>query len=415
MERFKSVNIVIIAILFLTGCKSVNVTRPGIVINQSFPRLVLSSQDIVSMQQNALSGKEPFESCYKSLRELCSTAVSGSWTASPYFGDDGMSFYNGGQRDGAMVRDLAILWQVTRNRKYADAAIGILEQWTSGESFAGTRINDSTDSGEGGMLAARGIFPFLYGYDLLMADNLPSEALQKRFCQWVKDLVPVIKEGARRWKINDYYDRQYYQNHPAAETLGILAIAVILGDDSLLQYAFDSDENERDILDLVEGCILMEGDEPYYREPAGYPVHDGEIYDRYRHFQRSGHYKDYVTKPDRGLQYCCLTTTLLVAAAEICRNNGFDLYSWEGEHGESIFKTWKHYARYFSTHDCSGSIYQGEEWFININDQASSALWEIAAARYPGEKSFREVLDNNDRTVNCNLHLFGNVVLTHGK
>ncbi len=380
-----------------------------------YPRLILSREDIRTMRANALSGREPFASCYRALQARCDSSVEGLWAPCPYFGDEGMSFYQGGQRDGGQVRDLAILWQISRERKYADAAIEILRQWLSGPEPAGIHINESTESGEGGMLAARGIFPFLYGYDLLMADNIVQDDLQERFCDWIRALVPVIKEGARRWKFNNYYDRQYFQNHPAAETVGLLAIAMILRDESLAHYAFDSRENERDILDLVQGCILMEGDQPYYREPEGYPVHDGEIYDRYRHFSMGGHYKDYVTKPDRGLQYCNLTATLLVTAAEICRLNGFDLYSWTGENGERIPLVWEHYARYYATHDCTGSIYEGEEWFINLNNQATSAFWEIALARFPEEAAFREVLDNNDRITCSDLHLFGPVVLTHGR
>lgn len=415
MKRFNYLKIVSGLLMALSACSPKDSGgAAGLHIREDYPRLILSREDIRAMRANALSGQEPFASCYGQLQSGGDSAVAGKWSPCPYFGDDGMSFYRSGQRDGGMVRDLAILWQINRERRYADAAVSILGQWLSGPVLPGTLINEATESGEGGMLAARGIFPFLYGYDLLMADGLVPEQLRLQFRNWIQALVPVIKEGARRWKFNNYYDRQYFQNHPAAETVGLLAIAVILGDESLARYAMDSRENERDILDLVQGCILMEGDEPYYREPEGYPVHDGEIYDRYRHFSMGGHYKDYVTKPDRGLQYCTLTAILLVTAAEICRLNGFDLYGWSGEHGEQIPLVWKQYARFYARHDCTGSMYAGEEWFINLNNQASSAFWEIAVARFPQEAAFREVLDNNDRITHSDLHLFGPVVLTHG-
>ena len=159
----------------------------------------------------------------------------------------------------------------------------------------------------------------------------------------------------------------------------------------------------------------MEGDEPYYREAEARPVHNGEVYDRYRHYSVSGQYQDYVSKPGRGLQYCNLTGSLLVIAAEICRNNGFDLYGWTGEHGERIPLIWSHYARYYATHDCSGSVYAGEERYININDQTTSAFWEIANARFPGNPDYETVLSNNDRIKYSRMHLLGPTVLTHGR
>lgn len=399
----------------MLSCAAGSSSSPRLRINGSFPRLILSEQDIVCMRSNALSGEEPFASCYRELAEACAPALSGEWHAEPYPGEDGMSFYKGGQRDGGMARDLSILWQITRDSSYARAAVDILDAWTSADVLPGTRLPETEDVHAIGMLVSRGILPFLYAYDLLTADRIVPPGIQARFCRWLEALVPVIKLGERQWEENDYFDKQYWQNHVAAATTGLLAIAVTLDDAALAQYALSSPDNERDLLELVQGCILMEGDEPWYREPGDWPVHNGEVYDRYRHFAIGGHYKDYVTKPDRGLQYCNLTGSLLVIAAEICRNNGFDLYGWTGEHGERIPLIWDHYARYYATHDCSGSIYSGEEWYINHNDEATSASWEVANARFPHNRDYEGVLVANDRTKYNNMHLFGPVVLTHGR
>ena len=69
-----------------------------------------------------------------------------------------------------------------------------------------------------GMLVSRGIFAFLYAYDLLCADNLIDKDKQKQFKDWLRILLPHIKEGARRWHENDYFGKQYYQNHIVAES-----------------------------------------------------------------------------------------------------------------------------------------------------------------------------------------------------
>lgn len=409
----RHVHLVLLSIMLLSCSAS---RSPELHLASSHPRLILSAGDIDLMRINVMSGEEPFASCFRSLMEKCAPAINGGWSSKPYTGTDGMGFYRGGQRDGGMARDLAILYQITGNDSYADAAVDILEKWLMSDTFPGLKMTDGEDGHGNGMLASRGIFPFLYAYDLLMAGGKVPKAVQTAFRKWLRSLVHVIKEGERKWAENDYYDRQYWQNHSAAAAMGLLSIAVTLRDGTLARYALDSPRNGRDILELVQGCILMEGDETYYREPPGFPVHNGEIYDRYRHFSMEGHYGDYVTKPDRGLQYCILTGEMLVMCAEICRNNGFDLYGWTAGGGERIPLVWDHYAQYMITHDCSGSIYEGEERLIvDGNPLVSPAFWELGNARFPCNPRYERVLTVNNRSLNNDLHLLGPVVLTHGR
>lgn len=408
--------LILLATVVFSAC-SVNAGKGvSLSLSGSYPRLILSKNDIEIMRDNAKSGSEPFASCFSALCLKTQEALEGGWKPDPYTGKNGMEFYRHCQRDGGMARDLALLWHITGNDIYSSAAVDILKEWTRQDEYAGIRIDETTKTeGGAGMFVSRGIFPFLYAFDLLMAGNVLPAAVQSDFQGWIGALVPVIKQGVRVWREKDYFDKQYYQNHVAAHALGLLSIGVMLGDNQLIQYALDSPDNDRDILDLVQGCILMEGEETYYREPGDFPVHDGEVYDRYRHFALSGHREGYVTKPNRGLQYCMLTGTLLVAAAEICRNNGFDLYGWKGANGERIPLIWDHYSRYFATHDCGQGIYAGEEPFINSSNQSNSGFWEIANARFPGNRLYEEVLLKNDRTLNRDLHLFGPVVITHGR
>ena len=136
----KYINLIIAALL-LGACTGNRTMGP--VIKDSFPRLILSKEDISKMRENALSGKQPFDSCYRALLEKGNSVLQGDWEAKPYAGDTGMPFFTACQRDGGMARDLAILWQISRDPSFADAAVKILEAWTDLDEYAGIRINDS--------------------------------------------------------------------------------------------------------------------------------------------------------------------------------------------------------------------------------------------------------------------------------
>jgi hypothetical protein len=158
----------------------------------------------------------------------------------------------------------------------------------------------------------RSILPMIWAYDILAGGDALTEADRTAFANWLRALVPQLKEGALYWKKNGYFDAQYFQNHLAGENMGLVAIGITCGDAELLSYAVNSAENTRDFLDLVEGLILMPGDEVYYRDLPGAPAPQaGEIIDRYRHFQMAGHVEGYVSKPNRGLQYAMLSSHLL--------------------------------------------------------------------------------------------------------
>jgi len=147
---------------------------------------------------------------------------------------------------------------------------------------------------------------------------------------WLSLLVPQLKDAAHIWEENGYFDAQYFQNHQAGENMGLIAIAIMTGDADLLRYAVNSKENPRDFLDLIGGLILMPGDPIYYREPPGAPSPQaGEVIDRYRHFQMGGHHGDYVTYPNRGLQYCLLSANLLAISAQMLATNGLDLWNYQ--------------------------------------------------------------------------------------
>ena len=408
----------ILIILTFVCCASAFAAKPSIQFNipKTFPRLILSRDDINQMRKNVESGKEPWSCSWKSLQKRLAACFDDGWKPSVYTGSNSFEFYLAAIKDGDYARDLAIAYHISHEKKYADKAIGIIDAWTFAEKPAGTWFDPEIRYPNTGMEVSRASFAFMYAYDLLRADNLMSKASVAKFEDWMRILLPHIKEGARRWEESGYFNHQYYQNHIAADAMGLLAMGITLNDKELVRYALDSEENTRDVKDVIEGLILMDGQSPYKYEPVDIRTEDGEIMDRYRHFIIGGQYKDYKTKPNRALQYCGLSSIILVACGEMGRSINAGIYGYTAPTGENIKLPLMYYADFYIGKSAliKNGLYAGEDDWINRNIYATYCLWEIAHCRFPEEPKFKEVLDHNSRG-SMTLHLFGPVELTHGR
>lgn len=384
-------------------------------ISKEFPRLILSKNDIAQMKKNVKSNKEPWKSGWSNFQQELSKYMQPQWKPKVYNGTDVTKFYEMTINNASAARDLAIGYHISGNTEYAKQSILILEAWLKPDTLPGSYFDPKIAYPNLGMMVARSTFPFLYAYDLLMADNLISKKTQQRFTEWMRICEKRIKEGAKRWEDNDYFDKQYFQNHLVGDAMGLLGIGIVLNDTELAQYALCSKDNDRDVVELIEGLILMKDQAPYYHEPIKKPTQTGEIMDRYRHYEIGGQWQDYVTHPNRGLQYAGLSTILLVINAEMARNNGVDLYQWRAHSGENIKLPLDFYADFYITKDASikGGFFTGENSWINANNSTTYAIWEVAHKRYPSEKKFAEVLKSNKRG-SQELHILGPVLLTHG-
>lgn len=411
-NKLMKVSLLLFLMALIAG-KSLSQNQP-VRIKAEHPRLILSGTDIELMRGNALSDIEPWKTAWKKLKGEIDGYADKKWKPNVYRGDASMSFYKAAIRDGSAARDLAIGYQITKDKRYAHKAIEIINEWSSPKNAPGTYFDPDKFYPNTGMLVSRGVFAFLYAYDLLCADNLIEKSKQIQFEAWLRILLPHIEEGVKRWVENDYFGKQYFQNHIVAEAVGLMSIGIILRDNELVNYVYDGETNPHNIKKVIEGIILMKGQPPYCGEPGSWPTQDGEIMDRYRHFALT-HYGQ-TTKPNRALQYAGLSTNLLMIAAEMGRLNGLDLHHYVAPTGESIKLPLLFYADFYITKDASikGGFYTGEDSWINYNDQSVFTLWEVGHARYPEEKVFNEVLRTNDRTAH-NLHLLGPVVLTHGR
>lgn len=384
-------------------------------ITNPHPRLLLDAGELEKIAQRAKSGEEPWGKAWAGLRHRAEQALTDGTLRKAYQGTDAFAFYRAIGPASAGARDLALAWWISGDSRFADAAKEILDAWAGAKPAPGTTFSADLKNRSQGMLIARGALGLIWAYDLLAGGKLLSEPEKAGFQGWLAQLVPVIKEGAKIWSDHDYFDRQYFQNHLVSDVMGLVAIGYALGDQALVQYAVNSEENDRDFLDLISGMILMPGDEPYYREPPGAPLPQaGEIIDRYRHFQMAGHAEDYVTHPERGLQYAILSTEQMYLIAEMIMQNGVDLYAYQAPGGETLELPAAFYADFYRLKDASirGEFYRGETERIGKGGD-KSGFFEMALRRYPGNESLRQLIASLDRGSQV-TDLSGSTVLTHG-
>lgn len=304
-----------------------------------------------------------------------------------------------------LAMHFAMAWKIAddtdaNKAKYAQKAVELLMSWANAckdvEYPVGTtQGTDEEPSTGAGMYLARGCYPFFVTYDILMGSEYISTEQDAVIRGWFTNIVKHIKASINAWDNNDYFNKQYYQNHLAAHVWGLVSLGYLLEDPSLVQFAIDHEDNPRDFYEMIQGAIFMEGDTPCHRESSGAPaVRTGEIYDRYRHD----------TAPLKGLQYTSLTLQCLSSAARTCKNNGIDMYAYTAPTGENLRLAYEFYAPFYAQKksDLEHGYYAGEDDRI-CKTGDMQGLFELGYNAYPDSQKIKTVIDampdrgNNDK------------------
>ena len=270
-----------------------------------------------------------------------------------------------------------------RTSTYGTYATPLLVDWAE----ACMNVEYSPKRSAGPMLA-RACFPwFVYYQFAKLSDNFSTAAQRTTIESWFRKIADIIKESQAEWQANDYYDKQYYQNHIVACVWGLVSVGYALGDMSIVEYALDSIDNPRDFYDCLQGCILMEGDSPNPRDPNAVAPKTGEIIDRFRHS----------TAPDKGLQYASLTLQMLSTIARSVKNaGGPDLFAYTCPTGENLELAYTFYAPFYASNppDASlqGGYYTGEDERIGLAGDLHG-LFELGYNAYPSNTAIKSVID----------------------
>jgi hypothetical protein len=392
-------------------------------ITRPHPRLFVTAEQLVQIRTRIDAGEQPWSDAFANVRAVAEAALAPEQDPSPYAGDDPMAFFTAATRDGNRARELALAHALTGDPRYRRRAEQYLLAWAAADPLPGVVFDPQRQYPDQPMLQARGLSPFVYAYDLLLADDAMPAADRQAVEKWFREVSRGIADGPPRWARNNYFNRQYHNNHLAAHMMGMVIIGYVLGEREMVQSAIDHPDNPRDFRAQLAGLILMPDDEPHHREPdVAPPPQAGEVYDRYRHF----------TARYRGLQYAHKSLSLLAMVAEAAHHNGLDLYGHTAPGGERLELAFNYYADFyrlkranlrsgFYAMDTAGRL-PGDEGYDESRDESrrigragdSPGLWEVAHLRYPDNAQFAAVLEEMDRP-RQRLETLGFVALTHAR
>lgn len=385
-------------------------------IRDDRPRLMFTPETLAEMLSRIERREAPRADAAR--KTLLDAGAALAAEPRPETGRHSLEFFRAAVRDGDRARLLAYAWLVSGDDRYARAAMKHLTAWATAEPTPGADFDPEIRFPNTGMEVARAAILFAESYDLLAGHTAFPAADRLAVEKWLRVLVEPILSGKRRWEENDYFNRQDFQNHLTAHTMGLAAIGYALGDRELVQFALDHPDNDRDFMTLINGMILMEGQSPHHREPSGAPPpQDGEIHDRYRHFTAGG----------RGIQYVHLSLSQLLYTAEMAWNNGIDFYSYTGSGGENLVLPLRFYAGLFHTGDLAeaGGVFLGKDHPERALQERRTlqarpdfpAIYEVGNRRYPETPEIVALLKSLDRpAVPRNPHsAFFYPLLTHGE
>lgn len=367
--------------------------------NGRAPILFTTAQELERARDRAGEGAEPFATAWQRTLQGANSALDRTYT--PEQSHHHEDYFGLGKDHAQDVRSLALAFHVTNELKYADKGREILALWA--EDALNGPYPSAGSPHSAGLVIGRVIPIFADGYAMLWSCMTWEE--RQLVEKWFTHMLEPIRESRQIWETADelcdygnpcaswpspWLNQQFYNNHLGAQNMGIMAIGFATGDKRVATEALRHPHNPRNLKDLLEGVILMEGDTPFHEDPTltgGAPaVQDGEIYDRYR-----------VTE-GRGLHYAHIHLRFLVLQADMAANNhiGRDWFSYVGSHGENIKLPFEFYSQFLLTGDSGarGGYYTG-----SAVDYGLFPLYEIAVKQYPKSQAIRHVIESFDRLI----------------
>jgi hypothetical protein len=351
------------------------------------PSILYNKQEIDQLKQAIALRQEPFYSTWLNLKSYCDGKLT--YVSVPYTGNSSADYYVKMLLPASVVRNLAMAYQLSGNLAYGQKAVQMLSTYAT--ACTGKLFDINIDFPNQSMKVARASFPFVCAYDLLINSGLIDPTTKLQVQAWFRQIEKQVKDGEIEWANNDYFDRQYYNNHLVAHTMSLLAIGIALDDAQLIQYAVDSKECPRDVVELIQGMILMNGDKDCARV-ADKPKENGEIMDRYRHLTAGG----------RGLQYASLVLNLFSPIGRMCTHRGWNLFEYTAPTGENLQLSYNYYSDFWRTKDSS---IKGGYYGPHSQEDARLAApadfignFEVGLAYYPNSKQLKDVVASFNRS-----------------
>lgn len=291
----------------------------------------------------AKEGAEPWASALARIQKHADEAPA----PSPFLGSSATKYRLRACQELILARYHALSFLATAEKKYLDGAMEYLNAYSRSNPMLGSdeTLDYSAPTIDGqsdlGLNIALPLTSFCEVYSLLYP--YLSEEDKAYMGKWIRIGAELVKKGHEYWIANEYYDRQYGNNHLTCHLMGLIAAAYAIEDDELLAYALDAEKNPAHFAEMIDRAILMEGDEVWYRDIDS-NFTPGEIYDRYRVVQNNG------------FAYAIYHLKFLTNSAAMLKNNGVDFFSYVGKNGENLLLPYHAYAEYMLKNDVNAGI-----------------------------------------------------------
>lgn len=375
---------------------------------ESRPVLFATEELLETARQRVQDGRDPWLTAFQQTEQRANRGLDN--TFEPYQKAEYLTYYRTARRHALSAIEMGMTYAITREQRYADRAGDILLAWAK-DAVQDGNDDPARDTPTGqGLVIGRAMTQFSYAYTLVW-ETLPAED-RVLIENWMRLMVPHPKAAIFYWHQNDYFSKQYFNNHLGAHVMGLTSMGFVLDDDAIIEFALTSDDNPRNFEVLFEGAILMRGDEPWHNDPSisdrhlegDFPMpQDGEIFDRYRIIGKNG------------LVYSMLHLRFLTLTAEAALNNGYGRNRYTDTLGldERLERAYEFYADFFIT----GSTAARTGYYTRDGEVPSKTrvLYEIAHRRYPDNEKIKAVLEQTSSRYYFDLETFGwTLPLTHG-
>ena len=352
------------------------------------PILFVTDEMLASAKEKAMAKETPWYNTWIVIKAKADAALS--MGPLPDMGSSATAYRLAACKDLINARYLALAYHYTEDSKYLDGALRFLLAYAEPMLVTDKYLDYSAPTTDGQadiglniaapLTTACDVYSLIYPY----IDELDKMTIEA----WIEAEAELCVKGHEFWIANDYYGKQYGNNHLTSHLMGIIAAAYVLEDDSLLEYAMNPEKNAAGLLEMVTRAVLMEGDEVYGVDPDS-DYEAGEIYDRYRSVQNNG------------FGYSMYHLKFLTHASLMLYNNGIDVFSYYGENFENLQLPFLTYSEYLIKNDITLGVghYTNDK---GLNRENAYSTYSIAYYIYKDEKIKQVIEAMISDEVSCN-------------
>lgn len=292
-----------------------------ILISQTYPKALLNTTELTSIKKKVASGLAPWKGEYDRIISQANASLNTApqsvtfggkiplsgdihdYYTDPTYLTDGVPYPNRDRYDmdayqtfASAVKNLGFGYAFTQDNRYAEKAISLIKVFCLDPA---TKLNPKITSGDASIVFMNQGAILLHGVDLLLSyPDWPSNELAE-FKAWINAMASLYKHKASRNNFGNW------------QVLFLMLSAVILNDNSLLQFAISEWKGLIDVQVRSDGALIYE-----------------------------------ITRTN-SLSYSTYSIQPMIMGAEVARHQHVNLYDYKMADGRSLELVLDFHASYF--------------------------------------------------------------------